>query len=94
MKKRLVIVDLNTDISYVENNCDVLTVNKGQIVLENCRKLKFNINNFVKIKKNNLKINNLVKQIYFFCKKEIKDFDPLELEFFNLRNDKVNTFSL
>ena len=88
--KKLIILDLNENFEILRENCDIIFLNKGTVNLKNIRKLNFNLND------NKKDINNFRKDIvnYFYkikkeLKKKLSHINPIELEFFNLRNDKI-----
>ncbi len=87
--KKLIILDLNKNYNIQLNNCNYLMINKGLVKFRNSKKLGLNVNNQKRIYKEFIKT---IKIFFTGIKKELSKnlyhINPLELEFFNLRNDK------
>ncbi len=91
-KKKLIILDISTDLKIDRKNCYVIKIDTGNITLENYKDLTFSLN----IKKYNLYYNKIIStQILLYLKKFTR-FLPLKYllysELANFRDDKINLF--
>ena len=87
--KKLIIVDLSKNYDFNLNSCNYILINRGLVKFSNSIKLNFNINKEQKLLADfKKKIKKFFFKINIKLKKSLSYIDPLELEFFNLRNDK------
>tara|TARA_B100000886_G_scaffold287363_1_gene212000 strand:+ start:8789 stop:10330 length:1542 start_codon:yes stop_codon:yes gene_type:complete len=91
-KKKLIILDISSNLKIERKNCYVIKIDTGNITLENYKDLTFNLN----IKKYNFYYNKIIStQILLYLKKFTK-FLPLKYllysEIANFRDDKINLF--
>ena len=90
--KKLVIVDLKSDLRIIYNDVIYIYLNNGKIEFKNSKRLFFNSLRkklYLKLKKNF--INKLIDKVN--KSEKIINFFP-EFDFFNLRNDRDNNFDL
>lgn len=91
--KKLIILDLNKNYNLQRNNCNYLSVNRGFIQFNNSVKIEFNVNSNLKTYKEFIKsIEIFFNKIKNEIDKKLSHINSLELEFFNLRNDKYGYF--
>ena len=87
--KKLIILDLNKNYVLQRDNCNYLNINRGLIKFHNATKIEFNVNKNPKIFKEFIKsIKIFFNKIKNEVDKNFSYINSLELEFFNLRNDK------
>ena len=87
--KKLIILDLNRNYVLQRDNCNYLNINRGLIKFHNAVKIEFNVNNNPKTFKEFIKsIKIFFNKIKNEVDKNFSHINSLELEFFNLRNDK------
>jgi len=87
--KKLIILDLNKNYVLQRDNCNYLNINRGLIKFHNATKIEFNVNKNPKILKEFIKsIKIFFNKIKNEVDKNFSYINSLELEFFNLRNDK------
>ncbi len=91
-KKKLIILDISSNLKLHRNNCYVVKIDMGNIDLKNFRDFTHNL----KIKKNNLYYNKIISSQILEYIKKFKKFLPLKfllnLEIANFREDKVDLF--
>ena len=87
-KKKLIILDISSNLKLHRNNCYVVKIDMGNIDLKNFRDFTHNL----KIKKNNLYYNKIISSQILEYIKKFKKFLPLKfllnLEIANFREDK------
>ena len=87
--KKLVILDLSQNFKVSRDACFYISINRGLINFNDSAKLKFDINDE---KKFFLDFKRDISKFFFKIKrnldKHLSYTDPIEFEFFNLRNDK------
>lgn len=88
MKKNvLLLIDVSKNFDIKEKNQIYVSLNKGTIILENCKKIY--LKDFINLKKK--KINSLLGTLKNFIYSDFKyKFFLAELEIFNLRNDRYH----
>ena len=83
----LLLIDLSKNFDFIEKNKKFINLNKGQIHLKNCKKIK--LKSFSNLRKKTYKI--LIKGLKKFILENPKDkFFLSEMEIFNLRNDRYD----
>lgn len=91
-KKKIIILDISSNLKLHRNNCYVIKIDTGNIDLKNFRDFTRNLN----IKKNNLYYNKIISSQILEYIKKFKKFLPLKfllnLEIANFREDKVDLF--
>ena len=86
-KKNLLIIDLNQNYDLYESNLNYINLNRGLVKLNNCKQIK--LKNFKNLKGKFYKIILKNFKDFILKSRENKSF-LIELEIFNLRNDRYN----
>ena len=83
----LLLIDLSKNFDFTEKNKNFINLNKGQIYLKNCKKIK--LKSFSNLKNTSYKI--FIKGLKKFILENQEDkFFLSEMEIFNLRNDRYD----
>ena len=83
----LLLIDLNRNFNFTETNKNFINLNKGQIHLKNCKKIK--LKSFLNFREKSYKM--LIKRFKKSILNSSEDkFFLSEMEIFNLRNDRYN----
>ena len=86
-KENLLIIDLNQNYDLYESNLNYINLNRGLVKLNNCKQIK--LKNFKNLKGKFYKIILKNFKDFILKSRENKSF-LIELEIFNLRNDRYN----
>ena len=88
--RKLIIVDLYNHSETKISNADILFLNQGKLTYKNCEIIDKNINKKKIFKRKFLtKINNFFDKQKNYLQKKLKNINSIELDIFNLRNDKT-----
>ena len=83
----LLLIDLTKNFELIEKNKNFINLNKGQIHLKNCKKIK--LKSFTNLRKKTYKI--LIKRLKkIILENPENKFFLSEMEIFNLRNDRYD----
>ncbi len=83
----LLLIDLSKNLNFEEKNKEYIYLNKGNIRLNNCKRIK--LKDFVNLRKKIYR--NLIKELKkFILLNKKKKFFLSEMEIFNLRNDRYD----
>ena len=91
-KKILIILDISTDKDIHRNECSIVRLDKGRIILKNFKDLSYRIN----FKNNNSYYNKIISSQIIKYLKKFRKYLPLKdlllTEVANLRDDKIELY--
>ena len=92
MNKKLVILDLNKDIDLKIDESDIIQTSAGRAKIGDSNLINPNFYNKERFEIFKKKLFKKLSKNLQFVKKNLSNYDPHELEIFNLRNDKYKIY--